>query len=334
MNAIRTSNREAQFDCDWRPSASFEALRLRARGLALIRAFFAERDVLEVETPAMARSAASDVHIASLSTICHAGGGAAGQFYLQTSPEFAMKRLLAAGSGPIYQVCRAFRDAENGRLHNPEFTLLEWYRPGFDHHGLMDELDTLMNRVLGCAGTTRRLTYRDAFVAYGGLDPFEVSTDALLARAEDAGLVLAADCPAERDMLLDFLFSQGVQAAFGDGRVYVYDFPASQAALARVRASQPPVAERFELFLNGIEIANGYHELADAHEQRQRFAADGVARKRLGLAQMPVDERLLAALAHGLPDCAGVAVGLDRLFMIAAGESSIQAMMAFPITRA
>ncbi len=274
------------------------------------------------------------MHIASLSTICHAGGAAGGQFYLQTSPEFAMKRLLAAGSGPIYQVCRAFRDAESGRLHNPEFTLLEWYRPGFDHHALMDELDTLMDRVLGSAGTTRRLTYRDAFVEHGGLDVFEASTPALLARAEDSGLTLSGDSPAERDMLLDFLFSHTVQPALRDGRVYVYDFPASQAALARVRATQPPVAERFELFLNGIEIANGYHELADADEQRRRFAADGAARKRLGLAQMPVDERLLAALAHGLPDCAGVAVGLERLFMIAAGESSIDAMMAFPVARA
>ena len=282
----------------------------------------------------MARSGASDVHIASLSTICRAGAAAGGQFYLQSSPEFAMKRLLAAGSGPIYQICRAFRDAESGRLHNPEFTLLEWYRPGFDHHGLMDELDTLMSRVLGPAGTTRRLTYREAFVEHGGLDVFEASTHALLARAEDSGLTLSGDSPVERDMLLDFLFSHVVQPALGDGRVYVYDFPASQAALARVRATRPPVAERFELFLTGIEIANGYHELADADEQRQRFAADGVARKRLGLAQMPVDERLLAALTHGLPNCAGVAVGLDRLFMIAAGESSIQAMMAFPVARA
>jgi len=334
VNGIRTGNREAQSDCDWRPSAGFEALRLRARGLALIRAFFAERDVLEVETPAMARGAASDVHIASLSTTCHGGGATGGQFYLQTSPEFAMKRLLAAGSGPIYQVCRVFRDGECGRLHNPEFTLLEWYRPGFDHHHLMDELDSLLDRVLGCAVTTRRLSYRDAFVEYASLDPFEASTHALLACAEDAGLVLTGDSPPERDMLLDFLFSHGVQRAIGDGRVTVYDFPASQAALARVRAGRPPVAERFELFVNGIEIANGYHELADAHEQRQRFAADGAARKRLGLAQMPMDEHLLAALAHGLPDCAGVAVGLDRLFMIAAGETSIQAMMAFPITRA
>ncbi len=321
---------DIQSACDWRPSASVETLRLRARLLAVIREFFAGRGVLEVETPVLAAAGASDVHIASLATTCHAGG----QLYLQTSPEFAMKRLLAAGSGPIYQVCRAFRDGESGRLHNPEFTLLEWYRPDFDHHQLIDELDTLMNRVPGPAGSARRLTYRDAFLEHAGIDAFEARTDALLAAAEDSGLQLTGDDPATRDTLLDFLFSHTVQPALGDGRVYVYDYPASQAALARVRASQPPVAERFELFVNGIEIANGYHELADADEQRQRFAADGYARKRLGLAQMPVDERLLAALAHGLPDCAGVAVGLDRLFMIAAGASNIDAVIAFPIARA
>jgi len=321
---------DIQPGCDWRPSASVETLRLRARLLAVIREFFAGHGVLEVETPVLAAAGASDVHIASLATTCHAGG----QLYLQTSPEFAMKRLLAAGSGPIYQVCRAFRDGESGRLHNPEFTLLEWYRPGFDHHELIDELDRLMDRVLEPAGSTRRLTYRDAFLEHAGIDAFEAGTEALLARAEDSGLQLARGDAATRDTLLDFLFSHSVQPLLGDGRVYVYDYPASQAALARVRASQPPVAERFELFVNGIEIANGYHELADAEEQRQRFAADGAARKRLGLAQMPVDERFLAALVHGLPDCAGVAVGLDRLIMIAAGKSSLDAAIAFPIARA
>jgi lysyl-tRNA synthetase class 2 len=319
-----------QSACDWPPRASLEALRLRARLLALIRAFFAERDVLEVETPAVAACGASDVHIASLSTSCRAGP----RLYLQTSPEFAMKRLLAAGSGPIYQVCRAFRDGESGRLHNTEFTLLEWYRPDLNHHALMDELGALVNQVLGSTAPARRLTYRDAFGEHGGIDPFQASTRELLTAAERCGLNLPAQASPDRDVLLDFLFSHTVQPRFGDGHVYVYDYPASQAALARVRASQPPVAERFELFLNSIEIANGYHELADAAEQRQRFAADGRARNRLGLEQMPVDERLLAALDHGLPDCAGVAVGLDRLFMIAAGESSIDAVMAFPVARA
>ena len=314
---------------DWAPSASLAALRDRARLLALIRDFFAERCVLEVETPAMAHAGASDIHIASLATRNRDGQ----PFYLQTSPEFAMKRLLAAGSGPIYQVCRAFRDGEHGRLHNPEFTLLEWYRPGFDEHALMDELDALLVQLLGSADSNRRMTYRQAFIELGGIDPFEVSTRALYDHAGTRGLKLAHDHPGERDLLLDFLFSHSVQPAL-EGRVFVYDYPPSQAALARVRASQPPVAERFELFLDGVEIANGYHELTDAAEQRRRFNADNRAREQRGLEQMPVDERLITALAHGLPDCAGVAVGLDRLFMVAAGESSIEAVMAFPISRA
>ena len=315
---------------DWRPTASVDALGLRARLLSGVREFFAERGVLEVETPSLARAGASDPHIASLATTC----AIVGRLYLQTSPEFAMKRLLAAGSGPIYQICRAFRDGERGRLHNPEFTLLEWYRPGFDHHRLMDELDALVDRVLGPGPPVRRLTYRDAFVARVGIDPFDADTDTLRARAEMSGLVLDEDEGADRDTLLEFLFSHAVQPALGDGRVCVYDYPASQAALARVREGEPPVAERFELFVNGLEIANGYHELANAEEQRARFTADDRARAQEGLDRMPADERLLAALSHGLPDCAGVAVGLDRLFMIAAGASRIDAVMAFPVDRA
>jgi elongation factor P--(R)-beta-lysine ligase len=322
-----------QTGSDWPPRASIDSLRLRARLLAQIRAFFLERNVLEVETPCMASSGASDVHIASLVTRCQAAGGDS-RLYLQTSPEFAMKRLLAAGSGPIYQVCRAFRDGESGRLHNPEFTLLEWYRPGFDHFVLMDELESLVDQLLGSAAPARRLSYRDAFLEFGAIDPFEETTSALLARAEARGLTLATASPPDRDLILDFLFSHTVQAYLGDGRVFVHDYPASQAALARVRAGEPPVAERFELFINGVEIANGYHELADANEQRRRFAADGHARRRLGLEPMPVDERLLAALSAGLPHCAGVAVGLDRLFMVAAGENSIDAVIAFPLDRA
>lgn len=318
---------------DWRPSASLEALRLRARLLAEIRDFFAARAVLEVETPAMAAAGASDVHIASLVTTCHTGGRER-PMYLQTSPEFAMKRLLAAGSGPIYQICRVFRDAESGRLHNPEFTLLEWYRPDFDQQALMDEMDALLERLLPEPGTTRRHSYRDAFLEHARVDPFDADTDALAALAVEAGLDVSVSDPLERDFLLEFLFSHTVQAALAAGRVHVYDYPASQAALARVCPGEPPVAERFETFVDGIEIANGYHELADAEEQRRRFAADAAARERRGLPAIPMDERLLAALAHGLPDCAGVAVGLDRLFMLAAGEKNIDAVMAFPTSRA
>jgi lysyl-tRNA synthetase class 2 len=314
----------------WRPSAAVETLKLRASLLADIRRFFAERGVLEVETPALARAGASDPHIASMAADC----SAAGRLYLQTSPEFAMKRLLAGGSGPVYQICRAFRDGERGALHNPEFTLLEWYRPGFDHHGLMDELDALVGHVLGPGPAAARVTYRDAFVSRIGVDPFAEDSGALRARTRRAGLVLDDVEGADRDTLLEFLFSHAVQPALGDGRVFVHDYPASQAALARVREGEWPVAERFELFVNGVEIANGYHELADADEQRARFADDDRVRADRDLERMPVDESLLAALEHGLPDCAGVAVGLDRLFMIAAGETSIDAVMAFPIDRA
>lgn len=318
---------------DWRPSASFDRLRLRARLLADIRDFFATRAVLEVETPAMAAAGASDVHIASLATSCHLGAGER-PMYLQTSPEFAMKRLLAAGSGPVYQICRAFRDAESGRLHNPEFTLLEWYRPDFDHHALMDEMDALLERLLPKRGPGRRLSYRRAFLAHARVDPFDADTPSLAALAVKAGLEVSTRDPVDRDTLLEFLFSHTVQPALPAGRVHVYDYPASQAALARVRPGEPPLAERFETFVDGIEIANGYHELADAEEQRRRFRQDAIARQRRGLAAMPVDERLMAALAHGLPDCAGVAVGLDRLFMLAAGEDTIEAVMAFPTSRA
>lgn len=317
---------------DWRPTASLQALRLRAQLLRVIREFFAERDVLEVETPAMAAAGASDANISSLSTTCHVLA-AARRLYLQTSPEFAMKRLLAAGSGPIYQICRVFRDGESGRLHNPEFTLLEWYRPGFDHHALMDEMDALLDRLLAPA-PVRRLSYREAFIEHAATDPFELDTQALAALASRAGLNEALGGRFDRDALLDFLFSHLVQPRLGAGRVHVYDYPASQAALAKVRAGEPAVAERFEVFVGGIEIANGYHELNEAAEQRRRFGEDAGTRRRRDLEPMPLDERLLAALEHGLPDCAGVAVGLDRLFMIAAGETRLDAVMAFPVTRA
>jgi len=318
---------------DWRPSAAVERLRARAMLLAMIRRFFAERDVLEVETPVLAASAASDVHIASFETRSRApASSTTPRLYLQSSPEFAMKRLLAAGSGPIYQIGKAFRDGEHGRVHNPEFTLLEWYRPGFDHHRLMDELDALLDEIPGVGPPRRRVTYREAFVEHAGIDPF----DAPLAELETLcrRLGCASVEGGDRDTCLELVFSHALQPALGAGRTYVYDFPASQAALARVRPGPPDVAERFELFLDGIEIANGYHELGDAVEQRERFESDRRTRRAMGLPDVPVDERLLRALEHGLPDCAGVAVGLDRLCMIIAGAQRLDEVMAFPTTRA
>jgi len=315
---------------DWAPSASLEHIRLRARLLQEIRRFFADRGVLEVDTPLLSQGAALDPHIESLVTRC--GALADHALYLQTSPEFAMKRLLAAGSGPIYQICKAFRDGEAGRWHNPEFTLLEWYRPGFDHHRLMDEMDALMGTLLGTSPALR-MSYREAFAGRLGVDPFDATAGELLGLARTMGLSGGTDL--ERDACLDFLFSLGVQPGLADrGAVLIHDFPASQAALARIRAGASPVAERFELFVGGVELANGYHELADAGEQRSRFEAELARRRARGLAVPPVDERLLAALAHGLPDCAGVALGVDRLIMVAAGAGHIDGVIAFPLARA
>ena len=317
---------------DWRPTAELEALRARASVLSALRAFFAERGVLEVETPLLAAATVTDPVIESL----EAGPGAGTDresLYLQTSPEYAMKRLLAAGSGPIYQVAKAFRDGEAGDRHNPEFTLLEWYRPGFDHHRLMDEVDDLLAHLLATP-RGERLTYAELFERELGLDPHRATQAELeaAARASDAG---EPPSGLDRDALLDLMMGTVLEPRLGRGRpTFVHDYPASQAALARVRPGPPPVAERFEVYVAGVELANGFHELADAEEQRRRFLADLETRRRAGQSTPALDERFLAALEAGLPDCAGVALGLDRLVMLAAGKPSIRDVLAFPTDRA
>lgn len=319
---------------NWRPSASLEALRGRAELLARTRAFFAARGVLEVETPVLAAAPVTDPHLASLATRLHGPGSPGGRtLYLQTSPEFAMKRLLAAGSGPVYQLARVFRDDEVGRHHNPEFTLLEWYRPGFDHHGLMDEVDALLWTLLG-ASAAERLTYAEAFGRHAGVDPHrdDVSTLRRATGELGAGCGLA---PEDRDGWLALLLSHRVQPALGRGRpTFLHDFPASQAALARIRPGEPPLAERFEVFVEGVELANGYHELTDSREQAGRFRADLERRAAMGLPAVPLDGRLLEALEAGLPPCAGVALGFDRLVMLALGAGHIDEVLAFPVERA
>jgi lysyl-tRNA synthetase class 2 len=296
-----------------------------------VRRFFHDRGVLEVETPLLAAAPVTDPHIETFS--CQGMvAGVAQDLYLQTSPEYAMKRLLAAGSGPIFQICKAFRRGEQGSHHNPEFTMLEWYRPGFDHHQLMTEIDELLAATIGCAAA-ERLTFAEAFRGYAGIDPHTADTRQLRARALELGHTgLDSDDP---DLWLDLLLSQQVQPRLGRGRpTFLYDYPARQAALAKVRDEQPPVAERFELYLEGTELANGYHELTDAEEQRQRFAADLARRQELGRPAVPVDFHLLAALVAGMPACAGVALGFDRLVLVAAGASHLAEVMAFPIDRA
>ncbi len=310
-------------DCDWRPGASIDALRLRARVLRAIRAYFDAEDVLEVETPSLGSRTVTDPSIESLVARDRTGRA----WYLQTSPEFAMKRLLAAGCGSIYQITRAFRDGEQGRHHNLEFSILEWYRVGFDHHRLIDDVDALLDRILG-PGPSRRTTFRDAFLRHTGIDPLTASLAELRNACRSHGFA-SRGTGAARDECLDWLLAAAVQPALGPGRVYLLDFPASQAALARLRADVAPVAERFELYVDGIEIANGYHELRDAGELHRRMRRDLEARSAAGRPAPEVDERLLAAHEAGLPACAGVAVGLDRLVMLAGGYRSLHEVLAF-----
>ena len=311
-------------DCGWRPSAGLDALQLRARLLRTVRAYFDAEGVMEVETPALGSTTVTDPAIESLGTIDRARRS----WYLQTSPEFAMKRLLAAGSGSIYQITRAFRDGERGRHHNIEFSILEWYRVGFDHHRLIDDVDALLDRLLGSRSSSR-LAFREAFLRHLDLDPLTATTAELHDACESSGFASRA-ASATRDECLDHLLAAAVQPALGPGRVYLLDFPASRAALARIRTGPPDVAERFELYIDGIEVANGYHELRNACELHGRMRRDVEARRRGGRPAPAVDARLLAAHEAGLPPCAGVAVGIDRLVMLAGGYRTLREVLAFP----
>jgi lysyl-tRNA synthetase class 2 len=324
---------------DWPPSATLAALRARAALLARAREFFAARGVLEVDTPLLVNSPVSDVHIASATVELGAADPAAAArapaLFLHTSPEYAMKRLLAAGSGDIYQICHVVRGNEQGRLHNPEFTLIEWYRIGFSLAALMDEVTTLVRLLLGPSDPGRRgerLSYREAFARELALDPFEAPDAELLAAARRLGF---ESSNGNRDELLEFLMGVGVGPRLGRGALTcVHGYPATQAALARLDPGDPRTALRFELDCEGVELANGFHELASPGEQRARFERDNEERRRAGQARHALDERLLAALAAGLPDCAGVALGFDRTLMLALGAGHIDQVLPFPTARA
>ncbi len=364
---------------DFRPTANWENLRLRAELLHRLRAFFDSRGFLEVETPILSADTVVDRH---LDPFCiEVGGGRKGKgeggrgkadspfplppspfprLWLQTSPEFHMKRLLAAGSGPIYQVARVFRQDELGPLHNPEFTLVEWYQPGEGMDEGMQLTGDLCEAMLQCSrhtpcadsresdqtadGTRRvpatyaaeRISYREAFERYVGLDPHAADGPALMAAVWKCGIEPPASLdPADRDGWLDLLMVERVQPNLGvDRPALLYDYPASQAALARIRPGDPPVAERFELFVAGVELANGYHELLDPAELRVRNTRINAQRVADGKPALPEESRLLGAMESGLPAAVGVALGFDRLVMLAAGAKSIAEVMAFPFDRA
>ena len=315
---------------DWRPRGDRARWERRARVIAGVRDFFASRGVLEVETPLLCARGTTDPGIASF----RATGPDGRTRWLQTSPEYAMKRLLAAGSGAVFQITRAFRAGEAGPNHNPEFTLLEWYRPHYDHHRLMEEIGDLVVSVLACPAP-RRVAYARAFRALAGVDVDRAPVETLRERARAAGASGPTAAGLDRDGCLDLLLSHVVQPGLsrlaGARAVFLHDYPASQAALARVAGTPDGErAERFELFVDGVELANGYHELTDPVEQQRRFESERARRRKAGLPPMEADERLTAALAHGLPPCAGVALGLDRLVMLALGLPSIEDAIAFP----
>ena len=311
---------------NWHPTTSIPILKERARILQSIRAFFAQRNVLEVETPVISAAAITDPQLESFSTRYHQK-----KMYLHTSPEFYMKRLLAAGSGDIYQLSKVFRDDENGRNHNPEFTMLEWYRLGFDHHQLMDEMEVLVSGLIKNKKIDfTRLSYQQAFIEQLEIDPFEADVMQLKQCAKRFEIETPQGMDDDRDMWLDWLMVESVAPGFSkEGFTFLYDYPASQASLARLDKDDSRKANRFELFYGELELANGFYELTDADEQARRFENDHVVRQQRGQKLMPVDECLLDALRSGLPECSGVAIGVDRLVMLMVGADHIKEVISF-----
>ena len=321
----------------WRPTASLATLQRRALLLRTVRQFFDDRGFLEVETPVISADTVVDRHIEPFSTGVPAEvGKPPRRMWLQTSPEFAMKRLLAAGAEAIYQIGRVFRLGERGPRHNPEFTMVEWYRRGDGYAQGMALLAELAECVFGC-DAIERITYAEAFSRHLGLDPHRAEIAELREAARRRGIAWpeSMEESGDRDDWLDLLLTECVQPHLGVGRpAIVYDYPASQCALARVRADDPPVAERFELFAEGIELANGYHELCDPNELRRRNEQINRRRRADGKDALPERSRLLRAMEAGLPECTGAALGFDRLLMILCRASAIDEVIAFPFERA
>jgi elongation factor P--(R)-beta-lysine ligase len=311
---------------NWQPTASLQSIKDRARMLQSIRAFFAKRNVLEVETPIISPKAITDPQIKSISTQYNQQA-----CYLHTSPEFYMKRLLAAGSGDIYQLAKVFRDDEQGRYHHPEFTLLEWYRSGFTHHQLMDEMQELLNALMSQKENSyKRISYQQVFIDTLKIDPLDVDVATLKKCAREFKIETPQGMSDDRDMWLDWLMVEKIAPDFSKNEfTFLYDYPASQSSLARLDENDSRKANRFELFYGELELANGFYELTDAEEQEKRFVSENEIRKQKGQKIMPVDEKLLAAIKSGLPDCSGVALGIDRLMMLQSGAKHIKDVISF-----
>jgi lysyl-tRNA synthetase class 2 len=319
----------------WQPTASIASLRTRAKVLHTIRQFFAQRKVLEVETPILSHGSVTDVHLRAFTT--HFINPLAPEretLYLQTSPEFAMKRLLCAGSGCIFQICKAFRNEEAGRFHNPEFTMLEWYRIDFDHWQLLAEVDALLRVILNTPAI-EIMTYQQAFIRYCDIDPLAANVAQIQHRACELGYQQIADTESSKDVLLQLLCSEVIERQIGEtGPVALVNFPASQAALARLEPDDVRIARRFEVYYKGIELANGYHELCDPQEQLLRFERDNQVRESKGLPTVKIDDQFIQAMRNNLPNCAGVALGIDRLLMLVSKFARIDDVLSFSIKNA
>ncbi len=321
---------------DWQPACDLKQLRERARLLRIIRRFFYQRNVLEVETPLLSSATGTDPHLDFFSSYYHCAPENQ-EMFLQTSPEFAMKRLLAAGSGSIFQVCKAFRNGESGRLHNPEFTILEWYRVDFNLDQLMNEVVELVSEIMPEALTSvHKVSYVEVFKQYTRLDPLVFCKQSYTEYALNNNLPDApAICADDHATWLDFLFSYIVQPELEQQFLtLVYGYPAIQSSLARINQHNPTLADRFEVFIKGVEIANGFFELADADEQEQRFDREQQQRLDKKLPPVAKDEKFLQALRSGLPDCSGVAIGLDRLLLVLSNAEDLSDVIAFPLARA
>lgn len=318
----------------WQPKLTWADAKRRAQVLQDIRYFFNERSVVEVDTPNLCHATVTDVHLDAFSCLSFPAEND-DLLYLQTSPEFSMKRLLAAGYQSIYQIGKAFRYESSGRFHNPEFTMLEWYRVGFDHFQLMTELDELLQCVLGCQSADK-LSYQQVFIDFLAIDPLACNVASLkdkLSEFQIFGDWIKNET--DKDILLQVLFSECIEPELAKERpCFIYHYPASQSALARLSNADSRVAERFECYFKGIELANGFNELTDPNEQLKRFEIDNIKRAELNKLQVAIDHRFIQALQYGLPDCAGVAVGIDRLLMLALDKNSISEVMSFNINNA
>jgi elongation factor P--(R)-beta-lysine ligase len=302
-----------------------------------IRLFFAERNVLEVETPLLGSAIGTDPNLDFFATQYN-WLPQKQTLFLQTSPEFAMKRLLAAGSGSIYQICKAFRNGESGRFHNPEFTLLEWYRVGYGLPQLMDEVETLITTLFEqntVFQSTQRVSYQTLFQQTTGLNPLLFAYENYCTYAQENGFADAITlCGQDHALWLDFIFSHQIQPQLGQNTLWlVYGYPACLPSLARTNVDNPLIVDRVEVFVNGVELGNGYYELCDAKEQERRFKMERAIRQDTRRPGVIMDERLLAALGAGLPDCSGIAIGLDRILMLLSNNQAIDDVLAFPISK-